>query len=650
MRNSTILFLVLCLLASCQSTKPSSSSLSDNSVLVSVGPASVSSGEFEYAYLKNNHLDKEKTDTREDIEAYLELYKNFKLKVVEAQSLGRDDTEEFKTEFETYERQLAEPYLAMSKVSDVTMKESYERMKEEVRASHILIRLKEQPSPEDTLAAWDKVVEIRKRIIEGADFAEVAKKESQDPSASRNSGDLGYFTAMQMVLPFEIAAFNTPKGEVSQPVRTRFGYHLINVVDRIPTRDQVKVAHIMLTHNEEDSSKAYTKILSIHEELGQGESWSTLCQSFSQDQYTKNKGGELPFIRPGRIDPDFQKAAFELTEIGSYSEPVKTRYGWHIIKLIEKKGAVDSYDEVKVQIEQNLSRYGKYLNKERSAVELLKKENSYEMRDEALSACKAKILNSADSSKTDGVIFLFDGVASKCGEFEAYVKKKKPFVKLSPAELTESYEEFENEVILAYEKDVLLQKNKDYKYLRQEYRDGILLFSIMEDSVWNKASSDTTGIKTYYESNKNKYPKPETAVTIHVSTKEKAQLTEILGILNDAVEDTLSLIEEKYNTSDALAVNINNESFEKGENKYLDDKWAVGTVEYIENARFHGIVVTEIQEEGFKPLNDIRGRVISDYQNYVESSWISKLKEKYPITVNQKTMDLLVKKINNGGK
>lgn len=647
MKNIIILSVFVFALISCQSTKKVSQTSSDE-VLMTVGNSKVAAGEFEYAYLKNNHLDKKTEDKKSDIEEYLELYKNFKLKVIEAETLGRDTTTSFISEFETYERQLAEPYLATSKVSDINIKEGYERMKEEISASHILINLPEEPSPEDTLKAYNKVMSLRERILAGEDFEAIAKEESDDPSAAQNGGDLGYFTAMQMVLPFEITAYNTPKGEVSQPARTRFGYHLIYVKDRIPTRDQIKVAHIMLRPDENgDTLKTLNKINSIHNELEQGESWNTLCQSFSDDEYTKDKGGELPFIRPGRIDPDFEKAAFELDSIGDYSKPFQTKYGWHIVKLVDTKDAIQSFEEAKPQIDQNLSRYGNILNKKKSAVTLLKKENGYMANAENLSSCKANILKPSDTYDKGSVLFELDGQQFSCDSFMHYVTVSRPFDTLSNEDLAQLYDSFESETILTYEKDVLLRKNKDYRYLRQEYRDGILLFSIMEDSVWNKASSDTLGLKNFFDENKNSYPKPESAEVIHISAKNQSDLASIMDMLKNTHPDSLYLIEEMHNKEDPLSVKISTKVIEKGKNEHLDANWSVGVIDYTENDRFHALKVIEIIPSGFKELNQIKGKVISDYQNFVESKWIAHLKTKYPVVLNDKVLENLVQKLSN---
>src|SRR5688572_8033978 len=234
--------------------------------------------EFIYLY-KKNHQDLQKDFTNEKINEYLDLFINFKLKVEEAKKRGLDTTKVFLKEYNGYREELRKPYLPDAKIIDSLVKLTYERMKVEVSAAHILISVKPDASPEDTLKTYQKIQELRKKIVvTGEDFGSVASKSSEDPSAKINQGNLGYFTAMQMVYPFESAAYTTKVGEVSQPIRTRFGYHILKVLDRRPARGEVEVSHIMLRiGNGKDTVKVKDAIFNIYDQLQGGMKWEDLC-------------------------------------------------------------------------------------------------------------------------------------------------------------------------------------------------------------------------------------------------------------------------------------------------------------------------------------------------------------------------------------
>jgi len=308
-------------------------------VLMTVDGGAVTRGEFEAIYKKNN---KEAAVTREALDEYLELFINYKLKVREAEMLGMDTIKKFRSELEGYRKQLARPYLIDRELNETLMREAYDRMQQEVRASHILVQVAPDASPDDTLSAWKRINVLRDRVVKGEDFSTVAKGVggSEDPSASKNGGDLGYFSALQMVYPFESAAYGTPVGEVSKPVRTRFGYHIIKVMDKRAARGQMKAAHVMLRSTDQDSPEqqesAEKRIREIHSRITSGEyTFADAAMRFSEDESSNTKGGELPQFSTGKMIEEFEDAAFGLQSDGAISAPVRSRYGWHIIRRIE---------------------------------------------------------------------------------------------------------------------------------------------------------------------------------------------------------------------------------------------------------------------------------------------------------------------------
>jgi len=223
----------------------------DSPTIMTIDGQPISKKEFENIYKKNN---RDSVVTTAALDEYLELFINFKLKVREAEKLKLDTASQFTTELAGYRKQLSRPYLVDNVKKEELLHEAYERMKTEVEASHILITVDEDASPADTLAAYKKIQSLRSEGMKSdADFGKLARNSSEDPSAKSNDGYLGFFTALQMVYPFENAAFNTPPGDVSGIVRTRFGYHILKVHSKRPARGEIQVAHIMVKSTDQDS-------------------------------------------------------------------------------------------------------------------------------------------------------------------------------------------------------------------------------------------------------------------------------------------------------------------------------------------------------------------------------------------------------------
>ena len=302
----------------------------DTPVLFTFGEnGSVTKAQFVQVYDKHNATDDNRY-SKKSVDEYLELYINFKLKVTEAERLGYDTLPKLKSELKNYREQLAQSYLFDKDITERLMQEAYKRMKKEVKTAHILILADEDASPADSLKAHNKIMDIRREIVAGKDFNEAAKQYSQDPSVKDNNGDLGYITAFQTVYPFESAVYNTPVNSVSQPVRTRFGYHLVKVYDQRSARGKVKVAHILAkTPKNADAAtlkKAEEKIKGIHARLLKGEKFEAIALKESEDATTNKQGGELDWFGSGQLYPEFEEAAFKLKKKGDLSKPVKNAH------------------------------------------------------------------------------------------------------------------------------------------------------------------------------------------------------------------------------------------------------------------------------------------------------------------------------------
>ena len=610
--------------------------------------------EFERIYNKNNSNPSIEQQT---VTEYLELFINFKLKVIEAEELGLDTTGAFIREFNSYKKQLAKPYLSDQAEVDELVREAFERSQYDLHASHILIRCDQFASPDDTAKAWQKTIEIRERIIGGEDFGTVAKATSDDPSVKDNGGDLGYFTVFRMVYPFESGAYNTELGEISMPVRTRFGYHLIRIDEKRPARGTVKVAHLMVltpqTMSEEDIKAAEEKIFMYYDSIQMGMDFNEMAQKYSEDRGSATRGGELPAFGTGRMVPEFEKASFALENPGEISEPVKTSFGWHIIKLIEKKG-VDDFEASKEELEALFSKRDRNNYSKKAMVSKIKKQYQFEEYRGRLAEFYSVVDSSVfDRTWTADKAAHLDEILFKIGDMEVLQTEFATVIETGQASrrmditayINYKYDEFVETKVIEYEEDQLVYKYPDYRYLLQEYHDGILLFDLTDQVVWSKAIQDTTGLLAFYEVNKNNYSWDKrmdatlfTCRDENVANKARELLTkkmkkatpgELAGKLYEIFEDS-------------TCVEFSNGVYEAGDNEFVDQmNWNNPFSKNIQSGdKILLIQNNKIMKPGPKELNEARGLVTADYQTHLEKLWIEELRAKYAIKVNE---DLLSK-------
>ena len=504
MRNikGIVIPLLIIFISSCK-TAPKSSTAENTEPLFTIDSLSVYPDEFMYAYQKSN---KNKGEI-EPIEEYLDLYIDFKLKVTEAKAKGIDTTKAYKNELNGYLEEIKKPYLTAEKVNKALVKETYNRLQQEINASHILIRVDQDANAEDTLKAYQKIKDIKNKFEAGKSFEALAREYSEDPSAKNNNGLLGWFTAFQMVYPFESAAYQTEVGEVSPIIRTQFGYHLIKVNDKRETLGRIKIAHIMKRFppqaSAEDSIETEKEIRKVYEKLKSGENWFSLATKESEDLSTKDNGGSLPWFGAGRLPASLETVAFELEEKGEISTPVESPYGWHILKLEDKRG-VGSLESMEESLSRRVQRDQRSELKEVEVIKKLKEENNFKKNKDAYAILKSKESLSPSNFKRKELEMPLFSISNK--EFSIldflnqYDSAKKIDLEL---------EKFEKSTLIQYEENNLESKYPEYKFLRQEYKDGLLLFEIMNQKVWSKITEDTIALKKYYEEHKNDYKTEE---------------------------------------------------------------------------------------------------------------------------------------------
>lgn len=640
----------------------------DKKTLVTIGNEPVTVGEFKKVYEKNNALTD--ADYRESMQEYLDLFINFRLKVMEAEMLKMDTASAFVTELEGYRTQLAKPYFVDESVNEALLQEAYDRMTKDIRASHILIMVDENAKPADTLAAYNKIMSIRQEIASGTkSFGDAAVEYSDDQSARDregtpgqqnarpgNKGDLGYFTVFNMVYPFENAAFNTNLNEISQPVRSRYGYHLVQVNDIRDAMGVAEVAHIFVAvrpeASEEDIARKTEKINNIYEKLQEGMTFEDAVTEYSEDKGSIQNQGKLSKFTSSRVVPEFVLTVDSL-EIDEVSAPVRTIYGWHIIKLISRE-TPGTFEEESAQLKERLAKDQRSHKSEDAVIATIKKDNKFKTYPKAIAAVLALIDTSVlQKTFNDSALMQMNKPVMKLGkvnytqaDFAAFVEKNQKKTENIDKDvyLNQLFDQFVKENCLSYMDSRLEEMYPDFNDLMTEYHDGILLFNLTDEMVWTKAVKDTMGLQNYFNEHRDKYQFGDRVDATVYKVRNKKDAEKVAALLEENPLD--GDLAKALDRDSIRTVRMTPGKFEHGADQYIDDiEWKPGLTGPIVSDVENLVVFVRIREllpAQQKELKDARGLVTADYQNFLETEWIEQLKKKYPVVIQQETMDQLL--------
>lgn len=613
----------------------------------------------EFIRVYNKNLDLVKDESQKDLNQYLDLFIGYKLKVNKANKLGLNDGTQYQNELKSYRIQLAKNYTTDSKVTKELVDEGYKRLQKEVNASHILILVDENAAPADTLIAYKKALAVRDRIIKGEDFGMVAQEVSQDPSAKENKGNLGYFTSFRMVYAFENGAYKTPVGVVSMPVRTRFGYHLIKVNDIRDNRGDVLVAHIMILKQKDgvDVPEAKATIEDINKKLQQGEKFEELAKQFSEDKSSASKGGVLNKFGSGQLSSEeFENQAFSLTKENPISKPFETQFGWHIVKLIDKF-PIKSYEDSKVELENKISKDDRSRLITNSLTEKLRKKYPVKRDKKLYNSLVPLVTNDfyegkwvlpADAKKYSATLFSV-GTKNLTGtNFLDYVySQQKSGIAIKPLEklLDKLFENFADDQRNQYNNDNLENEFPEFSAVMDEYRDGLLLFDLMDKEIWQRSKNDTVGLSAFYETQKDKHQWKTRVISEVYSSTKLETMKKVLAMVKK--NQTPKEIRDKFNTAEVVNVMCYEGVYEEGADALpKGTKMELGISEITNKGDYYFITkVTKVLPAGPKTIEECKGKLVNDYQQYLEQNWVSELKKEFSVKINQDVFEKVKKQI-----
>jgi peptidyl-prolyl cis-trans isomerase SurA len=626
-----------------------------NEVLMTIDGKPYYASEFTRVYKKN--LDLVKDESQKSVDSYLELFVDYKLKVAEAYDTKLHENSSFKADFEKYEEQLSRKYIYEDKVTEEIVKEAYDRGLYEIEASHILLLINYTAAPQDTLAAYNKIKKIREEALSGNDFKALVEKYSEEPGAAERGGYLGYFSAFAMVYPFESAAYNTNVGEISEIVRTQFGYHIIKVTDKRARLPEIKVSHIMVAMKGDSTGlKSEKKINEINLLLNQGESFESLARQFSTDKGSAEKGGELKPFRKGMLRaPQFEEVAYSLTKKGQLSEPFKSSFGWHIIKF-DSLMPERSFEDQKSELEEKVKSGDRSKVIVSTVIQKIKDQFGFSRGSDYLPTFLAYLGDSIQNRRNtfkafpvseEKALFTIGDRTVNFSEFDTYIKQNKlryKVLKTNAETLTNLYNEFEEKAVKRYFNDNLEKTNRDYAAVISEYRDGLLIFDVMDRNVWSMAKNDSVGLKNYYSTHIQEYlwkPRVDASI-ISATTMEIAQQVKEMLESNTAIEEIKATLAKEN------IVVVTTEGLIEVDSSDLPENFiaAEGVSDiYTDEDSFVVVNVNTILESSVKTLDAVRGRVINSYQAELEKRWMQSLRTKYSVEMNDKTLKKLKKQL-----
>ena len=625
-------------------------------------------------------------EKRQTLDEYVELYATFRAKLKDAYALGFDTMPNLIEELKTYRDELAAPYLIDSATLERILHEAYDRNHYSLRAAHILIMVSPDATPEDTLKAYKRIMGLRDRIVGGEDFFAVSSEEvhRQQPEAPTrpNEGDLGYFTAFDMVYPFENAAYALKVGEVSMPVRTRFGYHIIKLLDKVEMFGKCDLAHIWLMG--QDSTMRKYEINDCYNRLVDGQDFAIVARQ-SDDRTTNGNGGLMPNATLNNIPPEYVDVAQHLKE-GEFSKPFFTQYGWHIVKMV-RRDTLPPYESMVPYYKQKMTRdqrgeesrkaftlssmkrYGiqdltktpvpQPKGKKRKKKEPVKMQASLQqLYDIVPVEATRNRWNYNDSMVTDiHPILTMPGKSYTTLDLARYISTHQRGERPLKSEyfVNMKYSDFIDSVVMVYVDSRLEKDNPELAAVVEEYRHGLMIFNYNNAMVWRKALHDTAGFADFYarESSTKRMDNPDDSVyfwktrarvvTVNVVDSACIAPAKAAKILKKALKKNKGSLEMKDMLTEAVGkkctaprpVSVAPDLVEMGHQNLLSaGQWQKGVYLSPKTKGYRAVVVEEVMPPMLKGQMEARGYYMNGFQNEVERKHNDMLNKKYNVKIN----------------
>lgn len=620
--------------------------------LFTIGNTKVEKSEFEYIYKKNNFSNKADF-SKKSLEDYLDLYINFRLKVKEAIAQGLDTGARFKEELKTYERQLLDSY-ADKEILDKLIKQEYERSKTDINVSHIFFTVNDKGDTENEVLL--KAKEVYKKLKAGAKFELEATQNSEDKQTAKKGGNVGWVNSFQLSYPeLEEAAYSMKVGEISEPIRTRSGYHILKLNETRVAKPKIRVAIIKRFFPLGDSSASAMKAIedtmqSVYTKLKNKIPFETLVQQYSEDDATKTNKGELGWFGINTYAKIFEDNAYALKD-EEFSVPFKTKTAWYIIKRLETEKPV-SYTESIPILKTKLLNSLQYQYEKDKFIHKIKDANNIKEITENYPAFKQRLIDLNEKGyfayrDTSNAKPLLRTNTKIYTENDFGKKIQESFYNTNPQQGGDKFDALikntAQDLVIDFYKNKIKQDNLEYKALMNEYRNGIMIFALSELKVWNKASEDSIGLLAYYNNHKDNFnlKKRATVRVISASTEKQAKAIHKYLQLHPQISDDSLLIEIKKN---GLSIaDLNTQMVDETKTK-LNITQASLSFPKLNGNKYEITQVYNLQPAKSRTFTECRGYVVAAYQEDIEKGWLQQLRQKYPVEINKIVLESMIRK------
>jgi peptidyl-prolyl cis-trans isomerase SurA len=615
----------------------------ENPVVATYGDSSLTLDEFERAYVQANDTPTPAADSFSAYTTFLEQYVNYRLKVRAARAAGLDTLPSVKDEVSSYRYKMARPKVMRKEIYEPLTRTLYERRQEEVDVSHILARVDPDAPPTDTLKAYEKMQAIADSVERGVPFDDLAYRNSEDPSAQKQGqrgyrGRIGYIRAGQIVKPFEDRMYDVPPDSVSDVFRTRFGYHILKVHDRRSAQPPIQLSHIMV-RADGDSTRARRLLDSLRTEIVQRDAgFSALAREYSEDRRSASRGGDLGKVESTQsLPPSFRRAVADLDSVGAVSGVVQSRFGYHLLQLTgreERSTFEEAYEDLKKtvsgrpRVERQKERFARQVRSEEGVSvdtsQILRAVSVPSL--DTLSRVLLPVLDQETTAPTQ-VATLGDSTYT-LDQVARHVTQTDGGAQLSVGEVLE---DFLDDNAFRYAAARLEERDSLFAATMKEYREGLLVFEFMQDSVWDVASRDTAGLRRTYQQNRDEYRHPERVRTVEFRAAADSLLrdyttaytdtTMLPGLVRRAQTDSLVTVDTVMVTAQSSDVYRRMLS--------VDDGTAAGPVSDEDDALF--LVRDALLPARPKSFEEARSQVIRDYQKIYEDEVLARLRRRYDV-------------------
>ncbi len=627
-----------------------------NKILLTVDTAKITTDEFVWFYNKyNSYLD---SSLKVGIDESMQLFIDYKMKIIDAERQKLDTTQKFKDEFYSYIKSTAKPYLFNDTLEHLAKVQAYERLFTDYHISHIFVRANKFGNPKDTLTAYQKALKLKKELLSGADFAKYAQLYSDDTFTKDKGGDMGYITSMLLPLPYENAVYAAKKGDLIGPVCTDQGYYITKIHDIRPTKGQVKASLIIIYHDSKHAdsiAKAGLIADTVYNRLMAGESFETLSDIYNSNQKLASSKGDIGWLdNSTRYEPQLKEALFALTNIGDITKPLNFDYGIVIAKLTDKAELGDIHSYVKT-INKNFKKDDSRKNIVKDVFYAqYKKIAPYKEISNNVAEFITLVDNSILLSKwtkptftNNKVLFTIGSEQYRYTDFADYLVEYQKTKNIGEKEVLVRYRlnEYVNKMLEQHAIQTLHTRNQEFARIMQEYHDGMIIYELLNNEVFQKANFDTIGVYTWYTNHTNDYLQKEGVRVTYFICKNEKIIKKIIPLIEKQQVQKYNdqYIVKTINKKAMDNVLLDSAEYYKGDNNFIDSlEWKKGS--YHINSGKKILVIKDIIPIKPMTFESCKNAVISDYQNYLEEQWIQNLRKKYTYTLNDTYFNIILSK------